>query len=397
MSLLSFESPEIPDFDLLRRIGQGGFGEVWLARNRATGHLRAIKVVPLHSAGNVDPAGREITSLTRLEANVRQKHPNLLDIHHVGRTEKHLFYVMEPADDVKGGRPDDPETYRPATLESLLAQGPLAAEECWRLTEELLEGLGALHEAGMVHRDVKPANCLFVDGSLKLADFGLLTESHGAVSRIGTETYMPPDGRMDTRADVYAAGLVIYEMLTGLPARRFPTLAGRAQTIRADRELAALNRLALSACQREAEDRPANAQAMATLLENLFDQAEAPWRQRPGVRVLILGALLVAFGVFVGSLLDRARERQKLGLPASLYSQTDGVAVSFISYPLGAEILVDGQVLASPDGVPYRTPVTVPNLSPGEHEVVFRQVGRPDLAVGKINFGATLEVEANFE
>ena len=85
-----------------------------------------------------------------------------------------------------------------------------------------------------------------------------------------------------------------------------------------------------------------------------------------------------------------------MGLPASLYRQTDGVAVSFITDPLGAEILVDGQVLASPDGVPYRTPVTVPNLPSGEHEVVFRHAGRPDLAVGRIRFGATLEVEARF-
>ena len=77
---------------------------------------------------------------------------------------------------------------------------------------------------------------------LKLADFGLLTESHGAVSRIGTETYMPPDGRMDTRADVYAAGLVIYEMITGLPVERFPCLGEAASQLEKNRALAVLNR-----------------------------------------------------------------------------------------------------------------------------------------------------------
>ena len=85
--------PNIPDFDLVRPIGEGGFGRVWLARNRATGHLRAVKVIPLRRAGRTDPAGREITSLTRLEANLRRQHPNLLHIHHVGKTADHLFYV----------------------------------------------------------------------------------------------------------------------------------------------------------------------------------------------------------------------------------------------------------------------------------------------------------------
>ena len=208
------------------------------------GAFRQIGPVPF------SPAAREISSLVRLEANLRCQHPNLLYIHHVGKTAQHLFYVMDLADDALGGPASERPEYRPATLQSRLemaasgnsptapagwgsepanatdaadvAAVPFPPEVCLDYARQLLAGLAALHAAGMVHRDVKPANCLFVDGQLKLADFGLLTESHPLVSRLGTQRYMPPDGRMDMRADVYAAGLVIYEMLTGLPVDQFP-------------------------------------------------------------------------------------------------------------------------------------------------------------------------------
>ncbi|MCX7425821.1 MAG: hypothetical protein NTW96_09415, partial [Planctomycetia bacterium] len=82
--------PQVPDHDLSRRIGSGGFGEVWLATNRTTGQLRAVKLIPLSRRGETDPAGREIVSITRLEESVRGHHPNLLRIHHVGQTEAFL-------------------------------------------------------------------------------------------------------------------------------------------------------------------------------------------------------------------------------------------------------------------------------------------------------------------
>ena len=143
-----------------------------------------------------------------------------------------------------------------------MAAGPLDPAECERCAEQLLAALACLHEAGMVHRDVKPANCLFLGGELKLGDFGLLTAASLTVSRLGTLRYMPPDGCMDARADVYAAGLVIYEMMTGLGAERFPSLGQRAQTIAEDRRLGRLNRLALRACDPDPSRRFRDAREM---------------------------------------------------------------------------------------------------------------------------------------
>ena len=82
----SLQPTQVPDFDLVRRIGEGGFGEVWVAVNRTTGQLRAVKLIALARSSRLDPAGREIGGLTRLESGLPSGHPNLLDVHHVGKT-----------------------------------------------------------------------------------------------------------------------------------------------------------------------------------------------------------------------------------------------------------------------------------------------------------------------
>ncbi len=273
-------SPEVPDFDLVRAVGSGGFGQVWLATNRTTGQLCAIKLIALQQTGPAAPAVREISSLVRLEANARCRHPNLLEIHHVGKTATHLFYVMDPADDAAGGAASADPGYRPATLESRLQLGPLRPEVCLDYARQLLAGLAALHGAGMVHRDVKPANCLFVGGQLKLADFGLLTNAHPLVSRLGTQKYMPPDGQMDMRADVYAAGLVIYEIITGRPVDDFPSLGPQSRAVGADPILTALLRLVLRACERDPAQRPADARAMLAELEGSKSSRRRPPERR---------------------------------------------------------------------------------------------------------------------
>ena len=383
--------PDVPDFDLIRPIGRGGFGEVYLATNRTTGHLRAVKVIPLSRRGTTDPVGREITSLTRLEANLRRHHPNLLGIHHVGKTADHLFYVMDPADDVSGNPASSEPSYRPATLQRRLEDGPLEPDECFRRAEELLTGLASLHAAGMVHRDVKPANCLFVGGVLKLADFGLLTEVRAEVSRVGTHKYMPPDGRMDTRADVYAAGLVIYEMITGLPADRFPCLGETAHELAGNPVLNLLIRLVLQACQRDPQRRFRNGQEMLAELKGAQPDVvsrRARFRRR-----------MVASVAGVAIVLGLAMVGWRVWRPQPMADRPQEVQVNFVTEKpfFDAEIYLDGARQVQPDGTAYTTPCTIKDLPATVHHVVFRREGVPELDVGPVDFAQTRQIRGHWD
>ena len=366
-------APNVPDLDLLRPVGSGGFGRVWLATNRTTGQFRAVKVIPLQRSGQANAAAREISSLTRLEANLQCRHPNLLSIHHVGKTAEHLFYVMDPADDAAGGRASDSLGYRPATLQSRLQQGPLPAEVCWDYARQLLAGLASLHAAGMVHRDVKPANCLFVGGELKLADFGLLTEAHPLVSRLGTQKYMPPDGRMDMRADVYAAGLVIYEMLSGLPVDGFPRLGRQSRQLSGNPILTALLRLVLRACEREPEKRFSDARAMLAALAAPAGATSRLPRRRLFAAACVAGVLAIA-GVGVWTLLPRQ------------------VDVSFVTEPFEANIYLDGVLLLDAEGQAYTTPCTVNHLPARSYHVAFECAGQPRWEAGPYDFAQTPQI-----
>jgi eukaryotic-like serine/threonine-protein kinase len=357
--------PQAPDFDFVRPIGEGGFGQVWLAINRTTGQPRAVKVIPRIRAGNLDPAGREVASLTRLEANLCHRHSNLLAIHHVGETAEHLFYVMDLADDLSGQADPTHPDYRPATLDNLLAAGPLDADKCQHYAVQLLSALACLHEAGMVHRDVKPANCLFVGGELKLGDFGLLTAASLTVSRLGTLRYMPPDGCMDARADVFAAGLVIYEMTTGLGAERFPSLGPRVRAISEDRRLGQLNRLALRACDPDPSRRFRNAQEMLAEL-TAVERSSAGSRR---IKRLALVGLIVIVAALV-FLWPR--------LTDLVGGNTDRVSVNFVTDLFEATIYLDGQLLYSADGDLCHTPCTVAGLSAQPHHVVFQWTEETD-------------------
>lgn len=369
--------PSIPDYELIRPIGEGGFGRVWMATNRITGHLRAVKVIPLRDSARTGAAGREIMSITRLEANMRSQAANLLHIHHVGKTDAHLFYVMDLADDITGHAPSNDPNYCPATLKNRLTSESLTPETCLLYARQLVTALATLHNTGMVHRDVKPSNCLFIDGELKLADFGLLTQSHTLVSQIGTRGYMPPDGRMDMRADVYAAGLVIYEIVTGLPADKFPHLGSRAGEIGANPILSRLIRLTLETCQGDPQNRPEDAGQLRSELNRIDDLATDSPPSRKKMVFAVVSLAIVTIGIMAAIL---------------FFPRTYNVSFITEAPFFEATIIVDGERLNKLDGTPYTTPCTIPNLRPGVHHVIFKHAQGGNLDVGKIDFGQTRQI-----
>ncbi len=189
------------------RVARGGMSTVYVAQDRRLGRKVALKVLFPHMAED-----RKVVD--RFEQEARNSalisHPNVVQVLDQGQTRETAYLVME---------------YVPgATLRTLLKKGPMTPRLALTYLEAILGGLGAAHRAGLVHRDIKPENVLVSrDGSIKLADFGLAraaTHHSGTSTLMGTVAYISPellsgDGS-DERADIYATGILLYEMLTGV-------------------------------------------------------------------------------------------------------------------------------------------------------------------------------------
>jgi serine/threonine protein kinase/Tfp pilus assembly protein PilF len=247
--------PNVPDHQLLHIIGQGSYGEVWLARN-VMGEFRAVKLV--HRAafgGDTRPFEREFEGIRKFEP-ISRSHESQLPILHVGLNDAAgcFYYVMELADCAGGERekegergndtpaPDDrreagtsvspapfppfsPANYIPRTLRlELERHGRLPLAQCLDIGLALTTALAHLHKHGLVHRDIKPSNIIFVQGRPKLADIGLVTDVGDERSIVGTEGYLAPEGPGSPQADLYSLGKVLYEISTGRDRRHFPDL-----------------------------------------------------------------------------------------------------------------------------------------------------------------------------
>ncbi len=207
-------SPFFPGLEILEVAGQGGMGTIYKARQPQLDRMVALKV--LSPELGRDPAfafrfSREAQALAKLN------HTNIVSVYDFGQAGGYYYFLMEYVDGV--------------TLRSLMDQKQVPPEEAHRIVIEVCHALQYAHDEGIVHRDIKPSN-LLVDkkGRIKIADFGLasLIERDASDMRdgapmmvvMGTPQYMAPEQihdphKVDGRADIYALGVVLYEMLTG--------------------------------------------------------------------------------------------------------------------------------------------------------------------------------------
>ncbi len=198
-------------YEIGRRIARGGMASVYEAHDRRLARDVAVKIMHDDLGDDTDFASRFVREA---RAAARISHPNVVSVTDQGDDEGRLFIVMEHV--------------RGSTLRAEIREhAPMAPARALALLEQMLQALAAAHGQGIVHRDIKPENVLIsTAGQVKVADFGLAravgadtqhTRAGGAV--IGTVSYLAPEviehGLADARTDVYAAGVLLFEMLTG--------------------------------------------------------------------------------------------------------------------------------------------------------------------------------------
>ena len=157
---------EIRGFTPVCLCGRGAYGQVWLVID-AVGCYRALKIVSKSILGDWE---REFKGLKNYQTKVKP-HPNLIQVFHIEDCGSFFYYTMEAADNL-----GDEQNYIPSTLENWVKQwGALGADTLVPLFDQQLDGIEALHGAGLIHRDIKPDNIVFVENVPKLGDIGLVS------------------------------------------------------------------------------------------------------------------------------------------------------------------------------------------------------------------------------
>ncbi|WP_419580392.1 protein kinase domain-containing protein [Stieleria magnilauensis] len=287
-------SEQITGYEVEALIGQGGMGAVYLGRQKSLDRAVAIKILPPQIA---ERAGFRQRFAQEGRALAKLNHPNIVAVHDFGQAGPYAMLVMEL---VEG-----------ANLREVLAQGRLAPAEALEIIPQLCDALSYAHDEGVVHRDIKPENLLFDSrGRLKITDFGLAklvanktaADAEDATTTdedsrspdptqgvVGTVHYMAPEQlenprSVDHRADIYALGVVFYEMLTGeLPIGRFEPPSqclqsnGRESTPKVTIDVR-LDEVVLRALEKHPEKRYASASAVMHDIDEIEKHPRSPGR-----------------------------------------------------------------------------------------------------------------------
>ena len=210
----SLVGKEVAKYKIEKLLGAGGMGEVYLARETKLNRLVALKILPWHFVADVERSTRFQTEARALSS---LNHPNLITVYEVGEADGLNFIATEF---VEG-----------QTLASLRQK--LSLRELLSIMAQVTEALSAAHQAGIIHRDIKPDNVMVrPDGYVKVLDFGLVKLTEVAASKtsqemaktqlgvaMGTLAYMSPEQAtgepIDHRTDIWSLGVVLYELVTG--------------------------------------------------------------------------------------------------------------------------------------------------------------------------------------
>ena len=200
----------VAQYQILSRLGSGAMGVVYKARDLKLGRLVALKFLPPEWSHDEDAKQRFVREA---QAASSTDHANICTVHDIQTSDDgRLFIVMA--------------YYEGQTLKQRLAQGPLALAEALSVATQVADGLARAHAAGVVHRDIKPGNIIVTEDAVKIVDFGLATLAGSvqltqAGSPMGTVGYMAPEQLRGLGAtpqsDVWAVGVILYEMLAGHP------------------------------------------------------------------------------------------------------------------------------------------------------------------------------------
>ena len=300
----------IGTFEILSHLGSGAMGEVYEALDHRLERRVALKFLAADLLREPDSRRR---FLREARAAAALDHPNVATVLDIGESSGGRLYIAMPR-------------YEGETLAERLEGGPLPRDEALEIARQLALGLGAAHGRDIVHRDVKPSNVILTpDGTAKLLDFGLarwsgITSLTKVGSSPGTPAYKSPEQtrgeRVDPRSDLWALGVVLYEMLTGSPPFRgeyeqaiIYSILHEDPPVLEDDDLSALMTRALA---KKPEDRFQSAEELAEACEAVQNGEPVlaaqgvvgPWRQRPTASLWLLAPIL-ALGLMLGVFLPR--------------------------------------------------------------------------------------------